>query len=933
MPSPKPAFFDAIWYLARNPDVAAAGMDPLRHYLRFGRAEGRLPCALVAHGRARDLNLGLAGIADLEALRTSDQAPERVWASIAIARAHARAGDWQGAATAFEGVDLQRDLIAGFAQPDPILLLIDVQIKTDQLTRAQASLSSARRAFGQSPDLVLAQANIIGARTGIGPAWRRSLRALFARSGRRAPGLSRTGTTPFDRLEAKIWRKRGRHGPKVSVIMPVRDAGGTIDTALGSLRAQSWQTLEILVVDNGSTDDTAQRVRAHMAQDPRIQLIDGADEPGTYSARNLGLAAATGDFITVLDGDDWAHPERIFLQARALGRNPQAQASLSHWARADTGLHFTRWWGEAGLIHPNMSSLMIRAGLRDTIGFWDRTRAGADSEYHERLTTLMGGPEAVLEVAPGLPLSFGRVHAGTLTQDPATHISTQHSGARRDYLMAARRWHAGLVGAPAPLPQHPLTRPFPVPATLSVGDPEGLPGPSERMAQSDLFDAGWILQTYPDLRARGVDPVSWYLSEGAAQGRDPGPAFSTSGYGMSVDLGTRNPLLHALAQDARPDAATCLPDLPGDLPAPAAGTHQMFVGHLAGPSLFGAERSLLDMLDRAIACGVTPSVLLPHLMNADYHAALTARCHRIHIRPFGWRYGYVSAPAATVNLLVALLRDTGVVALHQNTSVLDAPLSAARRAGIPSTVHVRELPDENASLCFDLGLTAPELRSQLLGGTDHLVANAPAVVRWLDAPHVQLRPNSAAPALFDLPFDPATPPRVALIGSLTPEKGLHHMTALSQMARDKGTDLQFVLIGPDSPALNALGRLPENIIHAGYAPSPIEAMAQADIVLSLSQVAESYGRVLLEAMAAGRPVITYDRGAPPDVVGRTSAAGHVVEADDIIAVLDALEDITATPETLQRFSRGARARARAIEGATGPGQDHAIFALSPSGSV
>lgn len=931
-PRPKPGFFDANWYLARNPDVAAAGMEPLRHYMRFGRAEGRLPCALVAHGRARDLNFGMIDPQDLAPLQNASERPERVWAAVALAQSHAAQGDWEAAAEALGPIDLARDLIAGFALPEPILLFIEVQLRRGQLSRAQASLSAARRAFGRTPDLILAQANIIAARAGLGPGWRRALRGLFARQGLHAPKLARAGATAFDRLCGDSWRSTGTRGPLVSVLMPVRDAGATIDTALRSLRAQSWQALEILVIDNGSRDDTRARVQAHAQGDPRITLLDGAAEPGTYGARNLGMAAATGAFITVLDGDDWAHPARIALQLRGLRRTPQAQASLSHWVRCDETLQFARWWEGAGLVHPNMSSLMIRAGLRDTLGYWDRTRAGGDSEYHARITALMG-TEAIIEVAPGLPLSFGRVHAGTLTQDPATHINTLHYGARRSYVMAAKRWHAGLAEAPAPLAQYPMTRPFPLPEALSVGDPEGLPGPTERMAHSVLFDADWVMQTYPDLRARDVDPVSWYLSEGAAQGRDPGPAFSTSGYGLGVDVGARNPLLHALAQDALPDTVLCLPDLPGDLPAPAPETHQMFVGHLAGPALFGAERSLLDMLDRAIACGVTPSVLLPQLMSPEYHAALAARCHRIHIRPFGWRYGRVAPPEATLDVLEAVLRDSGVSALYQNTCVLQAPLIAARRLGLPTTVHVHELPSENPSLCFDLGLSAPELRAQLLEEADHLVATAPAVAQWLDRPGVHICPNAVDPALFDLPFAPASPPRVALIGSLTPEKGLDHMMALAQMAHDKDTALQFVLIGPDSPALCAWKTLPPGVRHAGYAPSPAAAMAQADIVLSLSQVGESYGRVLVEAMAAGRPVITYDRGVPPDLVGRDGTAGHVVEADDIIGVLDALEALLDAPGGLAQTSQNARARARTLAQVAGPEGACAIFALPHKGGI
>jgi glycosyltransferase involved in cell wall biosynthesis len=125
-----------------------------------------------------------------------------------------------------------------------------------------------------------------------------------------------------------------------------------------------------------------------------------------------------------------------------------------------------------------------------------------------------------------------------------------------------------------------------------------------------------------------------------------------------------------------------------------------------------------------------------------------------------------------------------------------------------------------------------------------------------------------------------------------------------------GGDAQFLLIGPATADLAALGPLPGNLRHAGYAPDPLTAMAGLDVLLSLSHFAESFGRTVLEAMTAGRPVICYDRGTPPVLTG---PAGTVVPPDDPQAVAGALLALLRDRARLQAASAAARARARALE--------------------
>jgi glycosyltransferase involved in cell wall biosynthesis len=104
---------------------------------------------------------------------------------------------------------------------------------------------------------------------------------------------------------------------KVSVVMPVYNAEDTVLQALESLRAQSFHPLEIIVVNDGSTDGTMKLLH----QQPNIKLLDHSHR-GIAPALNDGLAAASGDYIARMDADDFCHPERIELQSSFLDAFP-----------------------------------------------------------------------------------------------------------------------------------------------------------------------------------------------------------------------------------------------------------------------------------------------------------------------------------------------------------------------------------------------------------------------------------------------------------------------------------------------------------------------------------------------------------------------------------------------------------------------------------
>lgn len=123
--------------------------------------------------------------------------------------------------------------------------------------------------------------------------------------------------SPPDHLQRaypRNWQQTAKAAsPLVTVIVPAYGCAGTIAATLASISQQSHANLEILVVDDGSTDDTSTHVRLLAKEDRRIRLIE-QENGGVARARNAGLAQARGEFVAYIDADDLWHPEKLASQ-------------------------------------------------------------------------------------------------------------------------------------------------------------------------------------------------------------------------------------------------------------------------------------------------------------------------------------------------------------------------------------------------------------------------------------------------------------------------------------------------------------------------------------------------------------------------------------------------------------------------------------------
>ncbi len=110
--------------------------------------------------------------------------------------------------------------------------------------------------------------------------------------------------------------------PRISVLIPVRNGGDYIDAAVASMRRQTCHDLEIVVVDDASTDRTASLLARHAAEDGRIRVLP-AKGAGIVDALNQGLAEARGDLVARMDADDVSEPDRLARQAAEMDARPE----------------------------------------------------------------------------------------------------------------------------------------------------------------------------------------------------------------------------------------------------------------------------------------------------------------------------------------------------------------------------------------------------------------------------------------------------------------------------------------------------------------------------------------------------------------------------------------------------------------------------------
>ncbi|MGK7870623.1 glycosyltransferase [Falsiroseomonas sp. E2-1-a20] len=285
---------------------------------------------------------------------------------------------------------------------------------------------------------------------------------MFARHGarpvRRDPSL---GTMPFDQLygHGAPPRDAGSQpphfdGPMVSVVMTTWNVKALAPTAIRSILDQSYRNLELLIVDDASTDGTPAVLEAFESADPRVRVILKTTNDGTYVSKNMGLLQARGTFIALQDSDDWSHPDRLACSLGVLQRRPDLVGLTTDWLRMTSeGRIVVKAGGQ--ISHSCCISLVFRrAPVLERLGFFDSVRIAADLEFIQRMGLVFGS-----RAVPRLrwPLLFGRARSDSLTANEEFGLSrTGFTPIRAAYHEAAAYFHAriraGDLGARMPFP-------------------------------------------------------------------------------------------------------------------------------------------------------------------------------------------------------------------------------------------------------------------------------------------------------------------------------------------------------------------------------------------------------------------------------------------------------------------------------------------------
>lgn len=236
----------------------------------------------------------------------------------------------------------------------------------------------------------------------------------------------------------------------VSVIIPAYNAESFLEDAVRSVLDQTWRELEVIVVDDGSTDATGSIAERIGAGDGRVLIIH-RENGGLSSARNAGMAAASGDAFCFLDADDVLLPDKIRNQAEFLRSAPTCDLVYSDYYVGDRDL--TPMWLECVrpatqkmdeyLIYRNRFAPlcpMLRSRLVAATGLFDETlRGGEDWDYWIRAAQV-----GSFSYLPG-PAGIYRVHPNQLHHDHELMTSSDRQVARKNFARGSRKWRMSLA--------------------------------------------------------------------------------------------------------------------------------------------------------------------------------------------------------------------------------------------------------------------------------------------------------------------------------------------------------------------------------------------------------------------------------------------------------------------------------------------------------
>ena len=221
----------------------------------------------------------------------------------------------------------------------------------------------------------------------------------------------------------------------VSVIIPVFNAEFTIRDALASVAAQTWRDFEVIVVDDASTDRTAEEARKALAGFEHAHLLQLDHNSGPARARNRGIEKATGEWLAFLDGDDRWLPERLAIQLALAQQRPEVpmfcSITVEEVEETPRGSNHTCGAGDGPAIPVRIltladfrifnpvvtSTVLVRRSVVQELGGFDETLRGPEDFD---LWMRIAARHPIVQIERGL--AFYREAAGSLSSDDRTFL-------------------------------------------------------------------------------------------------------------------------------------------------------------------------------------------------------------------------------------------------------------------------------------------------------------------------------------------------------------------------------------------------------------------------------------------------------------------------------------------------------------------------------
>lgn len=200
----------------------------------------------------------------------------------------------------------------------------------------------------------------------------------------------------------------------VSVVMPVYNAAAYLEHAAASVLAQTHHEVELVAVDDGSTDESGRLLDRLATRDARVRVFH-VENGGPSAARNVALGAIVGDYVAFLDADDWFLPDKLERQLEALASHPDADLVYSdhqEYDSASDSYHDVRRGDppvpmtEMLVYRPWFAPIapLLRRRLVDAVGGFDEAlRAAEDWDYWLRCAR-----EGAFVYAPGTVAVYRR---------------------------------------------------------------------------------------------------------------------------------------------------------------------------------------------------------------------------------------------------------------------------------------------------------------------------------------------------------------------------------------------------------------------------------------------------------------------------------------------------------------------------------------------